>query len=139
MLDRRGVGEEGAQDFRDAGQTWRMAADPGPLLPNRGLREGADVRAVLTEELEVERMCNLVLTALGDLRDPLQQGGQGGISRRRRRRRQLGSSAWRPKGRNRPGLRDWVRDSERQPGGTRRGLRDRHSAWRAHSLAEDVG
>ena len=84
-LDRRGVGEEGAQDFRDAGQAGRMAADLGPLFPNRRLREGADVCAVLTEELEVERVRHLVLTALGDLRDPLQQGGQGGISRRRRR------------------------------------------------------
>ena len=84
-LDRRGVGEEGAQDFRDAGQAGRMAADPGPLFPHRRLREGADVRAVLTEELKVKRVRNLVLTALGDLRDSLQQGGQGGTSRRRRR------------------------------------------------------
>ena len=72
LLDLRGAGEEGAQDFRDAGQTGRMAADPGPLIPNRGLWDGADVRAVLTEKLEMERMCNLVLTALGDFRDPLQ-------------------------------------------------------------------
>ena len=71
LLDRRGAGEEGAQDVRDAGQTGCMAADPGPRIPNRGLREGADVRAVLAEKLEVERVCNLVLTAFGDLRDPL--------------------------------------------------------------------
>ena len=135
-LDRRGVGEEGAQDVRDAGQAGRVAVDPGPLFPNRRLREGVDVRAVLAEELEVERVRNLVLTALGDLRDPFQQGGQGGISRRRQRRRRLGSSARRPKGRNRPGLRDRVRDGERQLGCTRRGLRDRHSAWRGHSPAE---
>ena len=72
LLDWRGAGEEGAQDVRDAGQTGRMAADPGPLIPNRGLWEAADVRAVLAEKLEVERMCNLVLTAFGDFRDPLQ-------------------------------------------------------------------
>ena len=45
----------------------------------------------------------------------------------------------RPEGRSRSGLRDRVRDGERQPGGTRRGLRDRHGAWRGHSPAEDVG
>ena len=72
LMDRRGAGEEGAQDIRDAGQTGCMAADPGPMIPNRGLREGVDVRAVLTEQLEVERMCNFVFTAFGDLRDPLQ-------------------------------------------------------------------
>ena len=72
LLDWRGAGEEGAQDVRDAGQTGRMAADPGPHVPNRRLWEGADVCAVLAEKLEAERMCNLVLTALGDIRDPLQ-------------------------------------------------------------------
>ena len=45
----------------------------------------------------------------------------------------------RPEGKSRPRLRDRVRDSERQPGGTRRGLRDRHGARRSHSPAEDVG
>ena len=115
-LDRRGVGQEGAQDVRDAGQAGRVAVDQGPLFPNRRLWEGVDVRVVLAEDLEVERVRNLVLTALGDLRDPFQQGGQGGISRRRQRRRRLGSSARRPKDRNRPGLRDRVRDCKRQPG-----------------------
>ena len=116
-----------------------MAVDPGPLLPDRRLREGVDLRAVLAEELEVERMRNLVLTALGDPRDPLQQVGQGGIGRRRQRRRRLGGRARCPKGRDRPRLRDRFRDCERQFGRTRRGLRDRHGAWRGHSPTEDVG
>ena len=73
LLDRGGgAGEEGAQDVRDTGQAGRMAADPGPLIPNRGLREGADVRAVLAEQLEVECVRNFVFTAFGDIRDPLQ-------------------------------------------------------------------
>ena len=72
LLDRRGAGEEGAQDIRNAGQTRCMAADPSPLIPNRGLRESADVRAVLAEQLEVECVCNFVFTAFGDFRDPLQ-------------------------------------------------------------------
>ena len=32
LLDWRGAGEEGALDVHDAGQTGRMAADPGPLI-----------------------------------------------------------------------------------------------------------
>ena len=60
LLDKRGAGEEGAQDIRDAGQLRRMAVDPGPLIPNRGLQEGGDVRAVLAEQLEVECVCNFV-------------------------------------------------------------------------------
>ena len=35
-LDRGRAGEEGAQDICDAGQARRVAADPGPLIPNRG-------------------------------------------------------------------------------------------------------
>ena len=52
------------------------------------------------------------------------------------------TAAWeqrrRPEGSSRPGLRDRVRDSERQPGGTGRGLRDRHGARRSHSPLQDV-
>ena len=42
-----------------------MAADPGPLIPNRGLREGADARAVLAEKLEVECVCTSSSQPLG--------------------------------------------------------------------------
>ena len=40
LLDRRGAGEEGAQDIRDAGQGGRMAADLGPLIPESGTAGG---------------------------------------------------------------------------------------------------
>ena len=40
-----------------------MAADPVGLIPNRGLREGADARAVEVEKLEVEGMTNFVFTS----------------------------------------------------------------------------
>ena len=101
--DRGRAGEEGARDLRDTGQAWPVAADPGPLIPNRGLREGADARAVVAEQLEVEGVCHFVFTALGDLRDPFQEGGQSGVGGRGRGRRRLGSSARGPEGSSRPG------------------------------------
>ena len=68
------AGEEGAQDACDAGQAGCMAADPGPLIPNRGLREGADARAVVAEQLEVEGVGNFIFTSTWDLGDPFQEG-----------------------------------------------------------------
>ena len=61
MLDRGRAGEEGTQDLRDAGQARCVAADPCPLFPNRGLREGAGVRSIVAEQLEVEGVGDLVL------------------------------------------------------------------------------
>ena len=74
-LDRGKAGEECAQDVCDSGQAGRVAADPGALIPNQGLREGADACAVLAEKQEVEGVCNLVYIALGDIRDPFHEGG----------------------------------------------------------------
>ena len=48
-LDRGRAGEECAKDVCDTWQAGRVAADQGPLIPNPGLREGADAGAVLAE------------------------------------------------------------------------------------------
>ena len=79
LLDWGRAGEEGAQDVRDAGQARCVAVDPGPLIPNRGLWEGADVHAVVAEQLEVEGVGNFVFTSPLDRGDPIQKGGQRGV------------------------------------------------------------
>ena len=73
------AGEEGAQDFRDAGQAHCVAADPCPLIPNRGLREGADARTIVAEQLEVEGVGNFGLASPWDCGDPFQKGDQRGV------------------------------------------------------------
>ena len=79
LLDFGGAGEEGAQDFCNAGQARRVAADACPLFPDRGLREGAGACAVVAEQLEVEGPGNFVLASPWDRGDPLQKGGQRGV------------------------------------------------------------
>ena len=81
-----------------------MAADPGPLIPNRGLRKGADARAVVAEQLEVEGVCNFVFTSPWDLGDPLQEGGQRGVGGGGRGRWTLERSARGPERGSRLGL-----------------------------------
>ena len=135
-LDRGRAGEEGAQDLRDTGQAGRVAADPGARIPNRGLREEADARAVVAEQLEVEGVCNFVFTALWDL---FQEGRQCSVGGRGRGRRRLGSSARGPEGSIRPGPGNPGRDGERHLGSTHGGLRGSHGAWRSHNISENVG
>ena len=139
LLDRGRAGEEGARDLRDTMQAGRVAEDPGPRIPNRGLREDADARAAVAEQLEVEGVRNLVFAALGDFWDPFQEGSQCGVGGRGHGRRRLGSSARGPGGSSCPGLGNRGQDGERQLGGTHGGLRGRPGACRSHSPSEDVG
>ena len=79
LLELGRAGEEGAQDFRNAGQARRVGADPCPLFPDWGLREGGGARVVVAVQMEVEGLGNFVLASPWDRGDPLQKGGQRGV------------------------------------------------------------
>ena len=106
------------------------------MIPNRGLREGADARAVVAEQLEVEGVGNFVFTSPWDLGDPLQEGGQRDVGGGGRGRRRLERSAWGLEWGSRPGLGNRGRDGKRDFGCVHGGLRGSHGAGCSHSLPE---